>query len=428
MILHFHNARLIDPEALTDEPGSLTVQDGLIVSVDDDAPEGARIVDCAGRCLAPGIVDWGVKIGEPGERHRESMRSAALAAAAGGVTTIVARPDTKPAIDAPESLEFVTRRASEQPVRIRHQAALTRGREGREMVEMGFLQDAGALAFTDGVRVVENTKLLSRCMTYARGIGALIVGHPQDAGLSRGAAATSGKFASLYGLPSVTPLAERMGLERDLALVEATGVRWNADQITTAGALAVLDRARAAGLDVTAGTSIHHLTLNEFDVGDYRTFFRLTPPLRSEDDRLALVEAVAEGRIDVIGSFHTPQDEEAKRLPFEVAAPGAVGLETLLPAAMRLYHQGGVGLAQLWRAMSLNPAKRLGLDGGRLAIGAPADLVLFDPDAPFILDRFALRSKSKNTPFDGARMQGRVLGTWVGGRSVFAGTTLGEHA
>ncbi|HMM10423.1 MAG TPA: amidohydrolase family protein, partial [Paracoccus solventivorans] len=357
MILHFQNARLIDPEALSDEPGSLTVEDGVIVALDDDAPEGARVVDCDGRCLAPGIVDWGVKIGEPGERHRESMRSAALAAAAGGVTTIVARPDTLPPIDTPESLEFVTRRAAGQLVRIRHQAALTRGREGREMVEMGFLRDVGALAFTDGVRVVENTKLLSRCMTYARDLGALIVGHPQDPGLSRGAAATSGKFASLYGLPSVTPLAERMGLERDLALVEATGVRWHADQITTADSLVVLDRARAAGLDVTAGTSIHHLTLNEFDVGDYRTFFRLTPPLRSEDDRMAMVEAVAEGRIDVIGSFHTPQDEEAKRLPFEVAAPGAVGLETLLPAAMRLYHQGGVGLAQLWRAMSLNPAR-----------------------------------------------------------------------
>ncbi len=419
MILHFQNARLIDPEALSDEPGSLTVEDGVIVALDDDAPEGARVIDCDGRCLAPGIVDWGVKIGEPGERHRESMRSAALAAAAGGVTTIVARPDTLPPIDTPESLEFVTRRAAGQLVRIRHQAALTRGRDGREMVEMGFLRDVGALAFTDGVRVVENTKLLSRCMTYARDLGALIVGHPQDPGLSRGAAATSGKFASLYGLPSVTPLAERMGLERDLALVEATGVRWHADQITTADSLVVLDRARAAGLDVTAGTSIHHLTLNEFDVGDYRTFFRLTPPLRSEDDRMAMVEAVAEGRIDVIGSFHTPQDEEAKRLPFEVAAPGAVGLETLLPAAMRLYHQGGVGLAQLWRAMSLNPAQRLGLDAGRLAVGAPADLVLFDPDAPFILDRFALQSKSKNTPFDGTRMEGRVLGTWVGGARVF---------
>lgn len=421
MILHFQNARLIDPQALTDEPGSLTVEDGRIVALDGDAPEGATVIDGGGRCLAPGIVDWGVKIGEPGERHRESMRSAALAAAAGGVTTIVARPDTLPPIDTPESLEFVTRRAAEQPVRIRHQAALTRAREGHEMIEMGFLLDAGAVAFTDGVRVVENTRLLSRCMTYARGLGALIVGHPQDPGLSRGAAATSGKFASLYGIPAVSPLAERMGLERDLALVESTGVRWHADQITTAAALPVLDRARAAGLDVTAGTSIHHLTLNEFDVGDYRTFFRLTPPLRSEDDRLAMVEAVADGRIDVIGSFHTPQDEEAKRLPYEVAAPGAVGLETLLPAAMRLYHQGGVTLSQLWRALSLNPANRLGLQGGRLSVGSPADLVLFDPDAPFILDRFALRSKSKNTPFDGARMEGRVLGTWVGGHRVFGG-------
>ncbi|WP_299362471.1 dihydroorotase [uncultured Paracoccus sp.] len=419
MILHFTNARLIDPEALTDEPGSLTVQDGLITAVDGDAPSGATVIDCDGKCLAPGLIDWGVKIGEPGERHKESMRSAALAAAAGGVTTIVARPDTLPPIDAPESLEFVTRRAADQPVRIRHQAALTRGRQGREMVEMGFLRDVGALAFTDGVRVVADTRILQRAMTYARGLDALIVGHPQDPGLSRGAAATSGKFASLYGIASVSPLAERMGLERDLALVEATGVRWHADQITTAAALPVLDRARAAGLDVTAGTSIHHLTLNEFDVGDYRTFFRLTPPLRAEDDRAALVEAVADGTIDVIGSFHTPQDEEAKRLPFEIAAPGAVGLETLLPAAMRLYHQGAVPLARLWRAMSLNPAARLGLPGGQLGIGAPADLVLFDPDAPFVLDRFRLRSKSKNTPFDGARMEGRVLGTWVGGRRVF---------
>ena len=200
-----------------------------------------------------------------------------------------------------------------------------------------------------------------------------------------------------------------------------TGCRWHADQITTARALPALRRARDAGLDVTAGISIHHLTLNEYDVGDYRTFFRFTPPLRSEDDRLAMVQAVADGVIDVIASFHTPQDEESKRLPFEAAAPGAVGLQTLLPAAMRLYHQGGLTLPQLWRAMALNPARRLGLPGGRLAAGAPADLVLFDPDAPFVLDRFTLLSKSKNTPFDGARMEGRVLGTWVAGRCVFGG-------
>lgn len=418
--LHFTNARLIDPEAGTDSPGSLTVRDGLILARDASPPKGARTIDCGGRCLAPGIVDLGVKIGEPGERHRESFGTAGQAAAAGGVTTIIARPDTNPAIDTPETLEFVTRRAAEAPVRIRHMAALTKGRDGREMTEIGFLRDAGAVAFTDVFRVSTQAKAIARAMSYARSLGALVVGHPQDPGLSDGAAATSGKFASLRGIPAVSPMAERMGLERDLALVEMTGVRYHADQITTAGALPALARAKAAGLDVTAGTSIHHLTLNEFDLGDYRTFFKLTPPLRSEADRLAVVAAVAEGTIDIISSFHTPADEESKRLPFEEAAPGAVALETFLPAAMRLYHAGHLDLPALFRAMALNPARRLGLPQGRLAPGAPADLVLFDPDAPFLMDRFRLRSKSKNTPFDGARMEGKVLATYVAGTQVFA--------
>lgn len=419
MILHFTNARLIDPEAGTDALGSLTVKDGLILVRDGAAPKGATIIDCGAKCLAPGIVDIGVKIGEPGERHRESFRSAGLAAAAGGVTTIIARPDTHPAIDTPEVLEFVTRRATESPVRIRHMAALTKGRDGREMTEIGFLIDAGAIAFTDVFRVSTDVKALARAMTYARSLGALVVGHPQDPGLSQGASATSGKFASLRGIPAVSPMAERMGLERDLALVEMTGVRYHADQITTARALPALVRAKAAGLDITAGTSIHHLTLNEFDVGDYRTFFKVTPPLRSEQDRLAMVAAVAEGQIDIISSMHTPADEESKRLPFEEAAAGAVALETLLPAAMRLYHAGHLTLPALFRALALNPALRLGLPQGRLTIGAPADLVLFDPDAPFLMDRFALRSKSKNTPFDGARMEGKVISTYVAGTQVY---------
>ncbi|WP_312530296.1 dihydroorotase [Paracoccus sp. (in: a-proteobacteria)] len=423
MIQHFENARLIDPETQSEDLGSLTIADGVIVARDDQAPEDALIIDAGGKCLAPGLIDWGVKIGEPGERHKESFRSAGLAAAAGGVTTIIARPDTLPPIDDPEALEFATRRAADAPVNIRHMAALTRGRDGREMVEMGFLQDAGAVAFTDGVRVVPESRLLSRCMTYARGLNALIIGHPQDPSLSKGAVATSGKFASLYGLASVSPQAEVMGLDRDLSLVRMTGCRWHADQITVADSLPALRRAKDEGLDVTAGISIHHLTLNEYDIGGYRSFFRFTPPLRSEEDRQAMIDAVAEGLIDVIASFHTPQDEESKRLPFGEAAPGAVGLQTLLPAAMRLYHQGGLSLAQLWRAMSLNPAKRLGLAAGRLGVGAPADLILFDPDAPFILDRFKLLSKSKNTPFDGARMEGKVLGTWVGGTRVFGGNT-----
>ncbi|MCI2399587.1 dihydroorotase [Aliiroseovarius subalbicans] len=416
----FTNARLINPETGSDAIGSVTIDGGVITAL--NGAEVGEVLDCGGKCLAPGIVDIGVKIGEPGERHKESFRSAGAAAAAGGVTTMVIRPDTTPAVDTPETLEFVIRRAGQTaPVNVHSMAALTKGREGREMVEIGFLLDAGAVAFTDCDHVTANPKVFSRALTYARSLGALVIAHPQEPTLSKGAAVTSGKFASLRGLPAVSPMAERMGLERDLALVEMTGARYHADSLSAATALPVLERAKAAGVDVTAGVNIHHLTLNELDVGDYRTFFKVKPPLRSEDDRMALVEAVATGLIDIISSMHTPQDEESKRLPFEEAASGAVALETLLPAALRLVHAGAIDLPTLWRALSLNPAKRLGLPGGRLAEGAPADLVLFDPDAPFVLDRFALRSKSKNTPFDGARMQGRVIGTWVAGTSVFGG-------
>ncbi|WP_425043197.1 dihydroorotase [Primorskyibacter sp. S87] len=418
----FQNARLIDPEAGTDAPGSLLVSGGRIREAGQEigVPEGVEVVDCGGHCLAPGIVDTGVKVCEPGERHKESYKSAGQAAAAGGVTTIVTRPDTLPATDTPESLEFVTRRAqADAPVNVLPMAALTKGREGREMTEIGFLLDAGAAAFTDCDHVVTNTKVFTRALTYARSCNALVIAHPQEPGLSSGAAATSGKFATLYGLPSVSPMAERMGLDRDIALLEMTGAAYHADQITTARALPALERAKNNGLNITAGTSIHHLTLNELDVAGYRTFFKVKPPLRSEEDRLAVVEAVRTGLIDIISSMHTPQDEESKRLPFEEAASGAVALETLLPAALRLYHSEQLTLPQLFRAMSLNPAKRLGLESGRLSAGAPADLVLFDADVPFVLDRFTLKSKSQNTPFDGQRMQGRVLATYLAGQEIY---------
>ncbi|GGE17525.1 dihydroorotase [Primorskyibacter flagellatus] len=410
------NLRLIDPESGEERLGGLTMADGMISALHEGIGKG---VDCNGLCLAPGIIDIGVKVCEPGERHKESFGSAGQAAAAGGVTTIVTRPDTDPAIDSPETLEFVARRAREAAkVNVLPMAALTKGRAGQEMTEIGFLMDAGAVAFSDGDHVVANAKVLSRALTYAKARGALVIGHVQEPVLSDGAAATSGKFASLRGLPSVSPMAERMGLDRDVALLEMTGARYHVDQITTARALPALERAKANGLDITAGVSIHHLTLNELDVSNYRTFFKVKPPLRSEDDRLAVVEAVASGLIDVICSMHTPQDEESKRLPYEAAASGAVGLQTLLPAAMRLVHSGHLDLPGLWRALSLNPARRLGLSSGRLAVGAPADLVLFDPDAPFVLDRFSLLSKSRNTPFDEARMQGRVRATWVAGQQV----------
>lgn len=421
--LLLQNARLIDPEAGTETHGWVHLSDGVITAVGstEEAPQGAdKVVDCRGKCLAPGIVDIGVKVCEPGERHKESYASAGRAAAAGGVTTIVTRPDTDPVIDSPETLEFVARRAaSDAAINVLHMAALTKGRQGREMAEIGFLLDAGAVAFSDCDAVVTNTKVLTRALTYARSLDALVMLHPQEPVLSAGAVATSGKFASLRGLPAVSSMAERMGLDRDIALVEMTGARVHFDQITTARALPALERAKRNGLDVTAGVSLHHLTLNELDIADYRTFFKLKPPLRSEDDRQAVIAALRDGLIDIISSMHTPQDEESKRLPFEEAASGAVALETLLPAALRLVHSGDLSLPQLFRALSLNPARRLGLDSGRLAVGAPGDLVLFDPDVPFVLDRAKLLSKSKNTPFDGARMQGRVLSTLVGGTCIF---------
>ena len=318
-MLTLANARLVDPEGDRILDGGLVIEGGRIAEIFEGAREG---LDCGGRCLAPGIVDIGVKVGEPGERYKESFRTAGAAAAAGGVTTMVTRPDTLPAIDTPEALEFQQRRAvGTSPVNVLPMAALTKGRDGREMTEIGFLMDAGAVAFTD-TRAVADTRVFQRCLSYAAGLGALVVGHPQEPRLSAGACMTTGLYASMLGLPDVPPVAERIVLERDLALAEITGARYHADQISAAAALPALARAKRAGLRVTAGVSIHHLTLNELDIGDYRTFFKLTPPLRSEDDRVAMVEALAEGLIDVVGSFHTPQDEEEKRPSWRCRAFG----------------------------------------------------------------------------------------------------------
>ena len=410
------NAKVIDPVTETISDGEVMFEDGIIIP----KQTADETFDCQGQYISPGLIDLGVKVGEPGERHKESYKSAGAAAAAGGVTTIITRPDTNPAIDTPEVLEFIRRRAQEVcPVNVFHMVALTKECAGREMTEIGFLQDAGAVAFTDFTNVVKNSKILMRALSYAKSLDALVIGHPQDPDLSDETSATSGKFASLRGLPSVTPLAERMALDRDIALVELTGVQYHFDQITTARSIPALERAKKNGHKITAGTSIHHLTLNEFDIADYRSFFKLNPPLRSENDRLAIIDAVNSGVIDVISSFHTPQDEESKRLPFETAAAGAVGLETLLPASLQLFHNQSVSLEKLIKTMTLNPALLLGLPSGRITPGAPADLIIFDADIPFILDRENLKSKSKNTPFDGHKLQGKVRRTIVAGKTIF---------
>ncbi len=410
------NAKVIDPLTETISDGEVMFEDGIIIPKET----ADETIDCQGKYVSPGLIDLGVKVGEPGERHKESYKSAGAAAAAGGVTTIVTRPDTIPAIDTPEVLEFIRRRAQEVcPVNVFHMVALTKERAGREMTEIGFLKDAGAIAFTDFNNVVKNSKILSRALSYAKSLDALVIGHPQDPDLSEESSATSGKFASLRGLPSVTPLAERMALDRDMALVELTGVQYHFDQITTARSIPALERAKRNGHKVTAGTSIHHLTLNELDVADYRSFFKLNPPLRSENDRMAMIDAVNSGVIDIVSSFHTPQDEESKRLPFETAAAGAVGLETLLPASLQLFHSQSVSLGKLIRTMTLNPAILLNLPSGRITPGAPADLIIFDADIPFILDRETLKSKSKNTPYDGQKLQGKVRRTIVSGKTIF---------
>ncbi len=412
------NVILIDPENNREFKGGLVISDGIIEEVFEGTREG---IDLKGHYLAPGIIDIGVKVGEPGERHKESFRSASNAALAGGVTTMVTRPDTNPAIDTPEILSFAKARANQTAfVNVHIQAAITKNRAGDEMTEIGFLKDAGAVAFSDGDAIIQNTKTAQRAYTYIAMKNGLVIGHIQEAYLSEGAVATSGTLTTKLGLPSTPALAEKIGLQREMALVELTGVRYHVDQITTSCSLPVLERAKNAGFNVTAGTSVHHLTLNALDVGDFRTFYKIKPPLRSEEDRQDIIKAVKNGLVDIISSMHTPQDEESKRLPFDEAAAGAVALETLLPASLSLVHNGDLTLCELFRAISLNPARLLGLNAGSLAVGSNADLVLFDLNKPWILDRHQLKSKAKNTPFDGAKMQGQVLATWVNGEKKYA--------
>lgn len=417
------NARLIDPADGTDQPGSLLIADGMIrdrsAELHPATPEGTEIIDCGGRVVAPGLVDIRCFIGEPGYEYRETIASASKAAAAGGVTTIVCQPSTEPVIDDPAIVDFLLRRARDTGiVRVHPMAALTKKLAGREMTEFGLLLAAGALAFTDGARSVTDALVMRRAMTYARDFDALIVHHTEDPNLIGEGVMNEGEFSSRLGLGGIPVEAETIMLERDMRLVKLTGARYHAASITCRDSLAIIARAKNEGLPVTAAVTVNHLTLNENDIGSYRTFCKLSPPLRTEDDRLALADAVADGLVDVVVSDHDPQDVETKRLPFAEAAPGAVGVETMLPAALRLHHAGLVPLPALLRSLSTAPAELLGLPGGTLARGAPADLIVIDLDEPWVLDRDDLKSRCKNSPFDEARMTGRVLRTLVAGRVV----------
>ncbi len=420
----FINARVIDPASGRDEPGGLLVADGAIADVGAhlrrNAPAGATVVDCNGHILCPGLIDAQVYTGDPGQEHRETLKTASFAAAAGGVTTIACMPDTEPVIDQVALVDYVQRRARERAVvHVHIIAALTKGLKGQELAEIGLLQRAGAVAFSNGKSSIANTSVMRNALNYSKDFGALIIHHTEDPYLTEGGAMNSGEVSTRLGLKGVNKAAETIVLERDVRLVGITGGRYHASTISCAESLAVVRAAKARGLPVSCGVSINHLTLNENDIGSYRTFFKVRPPLRSEEDRVAMVRALAAGDIDVIVSSHDPQDADVKRRPFAEAADGAIGLETLLAAALRLHHADEIGLLPLLRAMTINPAKLLGLPGGRLEKGAPADLLLFDPGLPWVVDREQLRSRSKNSPFDEQKLQGRVLKTMVAGRMVY---------
>jgi len=423
--LAFTNARLVDPASGYDGPGSVIVTEGVIADVAQAPTLGGlsadvEVVDAGGALLIPGLIDIRVKTGEPGAEPKETLKSAAQAAAAGGVTTMVVQPDTHPVMDEPSVVDFILRRARDiELVNVYPAGAATKGAEGQRMAEIGLMHEAGCLYVTDADRPIVDSKVFRRVLSYAKAFDTPVAHRPADPWLSAGAAASEGEFAARMGLPAVPAVAEKIMLDRDLALAELTGAKLIVDQITTAAALESLKRAKDRGLAVTATTSINHLSFNEIDIGDYRTFCKLDPPLRSEEDRQAVIDAVASGLIEVVVSAHAPAPAEDKRLPYDEAAPGAVGLQTLLAALLAFHHTDQIPLMDLIRTVTLAPAKLLGLSAGRIAKGAPADLVLCDLNAPVVIDADKLVSKSKNSPFDGRRLQGKVLRTVVDGRTVY---------
>jgi dihydroorotase len=421
------NARLVDPATGRDEIGGIVFENGVILDVgpqvtrETEKRSGVNFVrDAGGKVLAPGLIDLRVKTGEPGAENKETLATASEAAAAGGVTTFVVMPDTDPVIDSVALVDFIRRRADGvAKVKVRPSAGLTIGLEGRKMAELGMIAEAGAAFFTNGDQPIEDAGLMRRAMQYASGFNALISTRPDTPALSKGTVMTAGAFAARLGLRGSPPEAEWIGLERDLMLAETTGVRLLVDCISTGRSLKAVERAKAAGVKVACSVAAYSLFFNEIDVGDYLTYCKVQPPFRAEADRMALVKGLARGAIDAVVSAHDPQPAEDKRLPIGEASYGAIGLETLLPALLRLVADGQVTLLQALKPVTSGPADLLGLKQGRLAAGAPADLVLFDPDAPWLCDRDLLLSRSKNSPFDGRRLEGKVLRTWVDGRTVF---------
>ena len=419
------NARLLDPETGLDATGALLTEGEVIAEVGpglfaDGAPDGVRVHDCGGLILAPGLVDIRVQLREPGEENKGTLESAGRAAAAGGVTSMVCLPNTMPVIQDMSGVEFVARRARKIGLtKIYPYAAATKNLEGFELTEMGLLDEAGAIAFTDGDKAIEDAQVMRRALTYAKTFGLIVIQRPEEPSLARGGVMNSGEMATRLGLTGIPAAAEIIMVERDLRLVEMSRGRLHFSNISTGEAVKAIAAAKQRGLDVTCDTAPPYFALNEASVGDYRTFAKLSPPLRSEADRMAVAQGLADGTIDCIASDHAPQDEDSKRLPFGEAAFGGVGLETLLPISLELYHNGQLPLLGVLAKLTWVPAALMRLGAGRLKEGAPADLTLFDPHLGWQVDADELASKAKNSPFDGRPVQGLVRRTVIDGRTVF---------
>ncbi len=423
------NARLLDPESGLDAPGALLTEGAQIADLGpglfaDGVPQGIETVDCGGHCLSPGLVDMHVHLREPGHEHKETIATGSLSALAGGVTSLCSMPNTDPVVDNVGLIEFIHRRAREaKGVKVFPFAAVTKGLEGKQLSEFGMLAEAGAVAFTDDGLPISDSQVMRRALSYAKTFDLLISQHAEDLSLSACGCMAEGEVATRLGLDGIPEISETVIVERDIRLVEHTGGRYHVAHISTAEAVACVRRAKARGLRVTCEAAPHHFSLTDLDVGDYRTFAKMAPPLRSEVNRTAIVEGLKDGTIDAIATDHAPHDQESKRLPMAHAANGIVGLETLLPLSLELFHGGHMPLLELLRRLTLAPAELLKLPVGRLRKGAPADLLQFDLEAPWVVDSTKFRSMSKNTPFDGRPVQGRALRTIVDGRTLFIAET-----
>ena len=420
------NARIIDPSQKLDCIGGLVIDvNGKIKAIGKNidnkiASKNAEIIDIKKNILIPGIVDMKTFVGEPGFEYKENFRTLSQAALAGGVTSVVSMPNTKPVIDNVSMVDFIMRRGRDKAkINIYPCAALTKNIDGNSMTEFGLLSSRGIIGFTDVIRTVQNTSIMARVMNYASDMGVLIMQHVQDYELSKDGLVNEGEISTRLGLSGIPTIAEKIIIERDLSLLEEYPCRYHINQISSMKSLEVIKKNKLNGKKFTVGVSINNLSLNENDIGDFKTFLKLSPPLRSEKDRVALIDGIKDDLIDVIISDHKPEDEESKRLPFSQAATGAIGVETLLPLALELYHNESLKLSKIIQSLTINPSKILNIKKGSLKKGFDADICIFDINKPWVIKSDELKSKSKNTAIESRKLQGKVLMTFLNGELVF---------